>query len=119
MITFANRWRSIGAWLLLSLAGILLLGRQDYLAQRDRFLQGASIAHRMLSQKAVQHEAVLETLAALSHPPAPERLLPSLRPAQAELLGLGWRSPQGWQGSQPAPAGLDEAVARAAARAQL
>lgn len=116
MITSANRWRSIGAWLLLSLAGILLLGRQDYLAQRDRFLQGASIAHRMLSQKAVQHEAVLETLAALSHPPAPERLLPSLRPAQAELLGLGWRPPQGWQGSQPAPAGLDEAVARAAAR---
>jgi len=109
------RWRSVGAWLLLSLAGIAVLARQDYLSQRDRFLQGASIAHRMLSQKAVQHEAVLDTLAALSHPPAPERLLPSLQPALAELLALGWRSPQGWQGSQAAPAGLDGAVARAAA----
>ena len=35
----------------------------------------------MLSQKTVQHEAVLATLSALSHPPAPERLFPSLRPA--------------------------------------
>lgn len=105
--------RGIVAWLLLSLAGIVLLGRYEYQSQRDHFLQGASIAHRMLSQKAVQHEAVLETLGALSHPPTPERLLPSLRPALAELLGLGWPSPQGWQGSQPAPAGLEHAVERA------
>jgi len=109
------RWRSVGAWLLLSLAGIAVLGRLDYGAQRDRFLQGASIAHRMLSQKAVQHEAVLDTLAALSHPPAPDRLLPSLQPAMYELLALGWRAPQGWQGSAPPPAGFDAALARAAA----
>ncbi|WP_235816845.1 sensor histidine kinase [Bordetella ansorpii] len=109
------RWRTVGAWLLLSLAGIAALGRQDYLAQRDRFLQGASIAHRMLSQKAVQHEAVLDTLAALSHPPMPQRLLPSLQPALGEIVALGWRSPQGWQGSQPPPADLDAAIARASA----
>ena len=44
----------------------------------------------MLSQKTVQHEAVLATLAALSHPPAPERLYPSLRPSLPQLLG--WAS---------------------------
>ncbi|MFJ1300850.1 sensor histidine kinase [Pseudomonadota bacterium AL_CKDN230030165-1A_HGKHYDSX7] len=110
------RWRTVGAWVLLGLAGMVWLARQDYIAQRDRFAQGASIAHRLLSQKAVQHEAVLATLAALSHPPAPERLLPSLRPALAELLALGWLSPQGWQGSEPEPAGLAQAVAQARAR---
>ena len=110
------RWRTACAWLLLCLAGIVWLARQDYIAQRDRFVQGASIAHRLLSQKAVQHEAVLATLAALSHPPAPDRLLPSLRPALAELLALGWLSPQGWQGSEPAPAGLAQAVAQARTR---
>ncbi|WP_244193921.1 sensor histidine kinase [Bordetella genomosp. 12] len=113
MITPSLLWRSLAAWLLLSVAGIVLLGRYDYLSQRDRFLQGASIAHRMLSQKAVQHEAVLETLGALSHPPTPERLLPGLRPALTELLGLGWLSAQGWQGSQPAPPQLQQAVERA------
>lgn len=89
------------------------LGRQEYQAERDRFLQGASIAHRMLSQKAVQHEAVLDTLSALSHPPAPARLLPGLQPAMGELQALGWQSPQGWQGSQPEPAGFAAALARA------
>ena len=44
----------------------------------------------MLSQKTVQHEAVLATLAALSHPPAPERLYPSLRLSLPQLLG--WAS---------------------------
>ncbi|OZI45835.1 sensor histidine kinase [Bordetella genomosp. 5] len=110
------RWRTAGAWALLCLAGILWLARQDYVAQRDRFAQGASIAHRLLSQKAVQHEAVLATLAALSHPPAPDRLLPSLQPALAELLALGWLSPQGWQGSEPEPEGLRQALAQARTR---
>ena len=56
----------------------------------------------MLSQKTVQHEAVLATLAALSHPPAPERSVPRLSPPQ--LLGqLRDLRPAG---SLPPPAGL-------------
>ena len=68
----------------------------------------------MLSQKTVQHEAVLATLAALSHPPAPERLYPSLRPSLPQLLGLGQLRDGAWAGSLPPPAGLDAAVARRA-----
>ena len=68
----------------------------------------------MLSQKTVQHEAVLATLAALSHPPAPERLYPSLRPSLPQLLG--WAScATAPAGSLPPPAGLDAAVAQARA----
>ena len=70
----------------------------------------------MLSQKTVQHEAVLATLAALSHPPAPERLYPSLRPSLPQLLGLGQLRDGAWAGSLPPPAGLDAAVARAQGR---
>ena len=70
----------------------------------------------MLSQKTVQHEAVLATLAALSHPPAPERLYPSLRPSLPQLLGLGQLRDGAWAGSLPPPAGLDAAVAQARAQ---
>ncbi|WYX25426.1 hypothetical protein WJ969_06450 [Achromobacter xylosoxidans] len=57
------------------------------------------MAQRMLSQKTVQHEAVLATLAALSHPPAPERLFPSLRPAMPQLRALGYLPDGAWAGS--------------------
>lgn len=67
----------------------------------------------MLSQKTVQHEAVLATLAALSHPPAPERLFPSLRPAMPQLRALGYLPDGAWAGSAPEPPGLRAAVAQA------
>ena len=70
----------------------------------------------MLSQKTVQHEAVLATLAALSHPPAPERLYPSLRPSLPQLLGLGQLRDGAWAGSLPPPAGLTPPWRRRARR---
>ena len=106
------------AWLLLLILGVAGIGLQDYAAQRDRFVQDTSIAHRMLSQKAVQHEAVLATLAALSHPPAPERLFPSLQPALPQLQAVGRLDAGQWRGSAPPPAGLAEAVGRAAQAGQ-
>src|SRR5690606_38385836 len=77
--------------------------------------QDTSIVHRMLSQKAVQHEAVLATLAALSHPPAPERLFPSLQPALPQLQAVGHSDGAHWRGSAAPPAGLAGAIARARA----
>lgn len=108
-----SRTRALLCWLILFCLGAAWIARQEYVDQYDRFFQSTSIAQRMLSQKTVQHEAVLATLAALSHPPAPERLYPSLQPALPQLLGLGYLADGAWAGSLAAPAGLSAAVERA------
>lgn len=107
------RHRALLYWLVLFCLGALWIGRQHYVDQYDRFFQDTSVAQRMLSQKTVQHEAVLATLAALSHPPAPERLFPSLRPAMPQLQALGYLPDGAWAGSAPEPPGLRAAVAQA------
>nr|WP_315846528.1 ATP-binding protein [uncultured Achromobacter sp.] len=108
-----SRTRALFCWLILFCLGAAWIARQEYVDQYDRFFQSTSIAQRMLSQKTVQHEAVLATLAALSHPPAPERLYPSLQPALPQLLGLGYLADGAWAGSLAAPPGLSAAVERA------
>ncbi|PND35121.1 sensor histidine kinase [Achromobacter pulmonis] len=108
-----SRSGALLCWLVLFCLGAVWIGRQEYTDQHERFLQNTSVAQRMLSQKTVQHEAVLATLAALSHPPAPERLYPSLQPAMPQLLGLGHLHDGVWRGSMAAPDGLPEAIGRA------
>ena len=108
-----SRSGALLCWLVLFCLGAVWIGRQEYTDQHERFLQNTSVAQRMLSQKTVQHEAVLATLAALSHPPAPERLYPSLQPAMPQLLGLGHLHDGVWRGSMAAPDGLSEAIGRA------
>jgi signal transduction histidine kinase len=91
-------------WLVLFCPVAAWIGWQDYVDRYERFFQDTSIAQRMLSQKTVQHEAVLATLGALSHSPIPERLLPSLQPSMPQLLGLGNLRERTWAGStSPAP----------------
>ena len=46
-------------WLILFCPGAAWIGWQDGVANYERFFQDTSIAQRMLSQKTVQHEAVL------------------------------------------------------------
>ena len=108
-----SRTCALFCWLILFCLGAAWIARQEYVDQYDRFFQSTSIAQRMLSQKTVQHEAVLATLAALSHPPAPERLYPSLQPALPQLLGLGYLADGAWAGSLAAPPGLSDALERA------
>ena len=68
-------WRRSAPWLLgwaaVVLAGSIALVRVDIAQRRDAFLNDARTAHRLLSQRAVQHEAILATLALLS--PDPQR----------------------------------------------
>lgn len=71
------------AWGIVALAGALLLARMELSKLRDAFETDARIAHRLLSQKTAQHDAVLSTLALLR--PAdenarPEQRLPSVYP---------------------------------------
>lgn len=53
------------AWAVLTLVGSIAIVRIDIAQRRDSFLTDARIAHRLLSQRAVQHEAILATLALL------------------------------------------------------
>ncbi len=73
----------LAAWALLTAVGGALLARNELAHQRDLFETDARIAHRLLSQRVVQHDAVLATLALLQ--PAAgtghaEQRLPSLYP---------------------------------------
>lgn len=52
-------------WLALSALGGVLLARIELTQLREAFETDARISHRLLSQRAVQHEAVLATLALL------------------------------------------------------
>ena len=52
-------------WLALSAMGCVLLARTELVQLREAFETDARISHRLLSQRAVQHEAVLATLALL------------------------------------------------------
>ncbi|MDE3736694.1 MULTISPECIES: sensor histidine kinase [Pseudomonas] len=100
-------------WLVLFCPVAAWIGWQDYADRYERFFQDTSIVQRMLSQKTVQHEAVLETLAALSHAPIPERLLPSLQASMPQLLGLGHLRDGGWAGSTALPPALPAALEEA------
>ena len=81
-------WR----WTLASLvlAWVMALGivRIDLSRQRELFETDARIAHRLLSQRAVQHDAILATLALLqtADASAPERRLTALYPQVLQVL---------------------------------
>ena len=70
-------------WLALTIAGCFALARMELSRLRDAFETDARIAHRLLSQRVVQHDAILATLALLQ--PAggvtgAEQRLPALYP---------------------------------------
>ena len=78
----------IAAGLLLSVLGALALARLELSRLREAFETDARIAHRLLSQRVVQHDAVLATLALLQpgvQGDAPEQRLMSLYP---QILGV-------------------------------
>jgi hypothetical protein len=88
-----RRWRQripgLLLWLAGSLVGALVIVRLDIAQRRAQFLAEAQIAHRLLSQRAAQHDAILQTLVLLSaprpaEPPAPRGNLSS--PAKPDLL---------------------------------
>ena len=79
------------AWALGTLLGGALVTRAELGKLQDAFDTDARIVHRLLSQQAVQHDAILQTLALLHNPDAddnPEQRLPSVYP---QILSV-WRS---------------------------
>lgn len=71
-------------WLMITLAGVVALARLELAQLQDSFETNGRIMHRLLSQRVVQHEAILATLALLQPGPdgpldvTPEQRLPAL-----------------------------------------
>ena len=84
------------------LAGALAIVRVDIAQRRDAFQTDARIAHRLLSQRAVQHDAILATLTllgpALDKANRPEQHLSA---AQPQVLAV-WRRDPGQAWADPA-----------------
>ena len=82
----------------LACAGAAFIARADLAERRAAFETDARIAHRLLSQRVVQHDAILATLALLQPgggaEAAPEQRLPSVYPQVLRVLrrdaGAAW-----------------------------
>ncbi|MDH5539996.1 MAG: ATP-binding protein [Rhizobacter sp.] len=115
-------WRRSIPWLLgwaaLALAGALVIVRVDIAQRRDAFETSARIAHRLLSQRAVQHDAILATLELLSPAMAradrPELRLPAVHPQVLAVLRRDGDAP--WPDN---PLRVAEARSRETQRAAL
>jgi len=122
----------IVAWCALAALGGVALARHELASQREAFEADARIAHRLLSQRAVQQDAVLATLALLQpagntgnaggkDPTAqPEQRLSSVYP---QILEVQRRGPgEAWPIDVPAARAAlaeAEAVSRQAGRVAL
>lgn len=99
-------------WTALLLAGGFVIVRMDIAERREAFQADARIAHRLLSQRMVQHDAIVETLVLLGpssavDPQGAERRLGAIYP---QLLAVHRRRPDGgWP---------DEALREAEARSR-
>ena len=89
------------AWLVLGAAGCVWLAQQRLQQLHDSFDTDARIAHRVLSQRMVQHEAILATLVLLqpesrATEPAPWSALTRPYPQVREVLRHPVTIPEGW-----------------------
>ncbi len=118
MLDWMRRYRLwIAAGLVASVLGAAALARQHLAQLRDAFETDARIAHRLLSQRVVQHDAVLATLALLqpqAEASAPEQRLTALYP---QILGVQRRDRDAtWSAERLAAA---ETLSRAVRRPAL
>jgi signal transduction histidine kinase len=99
-MSMLSRYRApLALWLALTAAGCVLLARTELGHLREAFETDARIAHRLLSQRVVQHDAILATLALLqpqgtAGAGSAEQRLPALYPqilsVQRRDAGAAW-----------------------------
>jgi len=80
------------AWIALSLLSGVFIARNELARQQDTFDTNARIVHRLLSQRVVQHDAILATLALLhggNTADRPEQRLPALYAQIASAMHRG------------------------------
>jgi C4-dicarboxylate-specific signal transduction histidine kinase len=73
------------AWVVLSTIGAVLLAREQLSQLRNTFDTDARIVHRLLSQRVVQHDALLSSMALLQPPAGGEQRLSSVYPQILEV----------------------------------
>jgi len=117
------RWSAglLAAGLLIAAAGAGLIVRNDLADRRAAFETDGRIAHRLLSQRAAQHDAVLATLSLLQ-PPAAEAAERRLPAVVGPVLQVLRRNAEGrWPGDDAQRDALDvaERESRALQRAVL
>ena len=109
-----QKWVWLLAWCALTVLGGAVLARLALTQLREAFETDARIAHRLLSQRVVQHDAVMATLALLQAPrdaadQAPEQRLSAVYP---QILAVQRRDP----GHAWPQGGLGEAEAQSRQR---
>lgn len=115
-----GRWLA-GAWAL-TLGGMAVLAWLEFGRLREAFDTDARIVHRLLSQRAVEHDAILATLTLLQpasqRPGAePEQRLPAL---YAQILAVQRRNPgDRWPEPDAAALAAAEVTSRSNRRAAL
>ncbi|MDP3085312.1 MAG: ATP-binding protein [Rubrivivax sp.] len=78
------------AWMVASVALGTVVVRADIAARREAFQSDARTAHRLLSQRAAQHDAILATLVLLDPAPADEHPSTRLPALYSQVLKV-WR----------------------------
>lgn len=117
MLSHLRRWLPwLCLWLVLTAAGAAVIAHQALQRRQDAFETDARIAHRVLSQRVAQHDAMLDALALLQPAAgdAPEQRLPAVYPQLLRVLRSDAARP--WP-ADPALSGALSA-AEAASRAQ-
>ena len=119
------RWAWPLAGVVLAIAGGSWLVAAEVATQRARFDTDARIAHRLLSQQAVQHDAMLAMLVLLQPTggevgPGPEQRLPALVPQVLQVLrrGPGQAWPADWAAAEAESARTQRAALAASDLAQ-
>lgn len=126
-----NEWssprRRAAAWaaaLGLAVAGAAWIAQAELQARREAFETDARIAHRVLSQRVVQHDAILATLALLDAPgagaaaaPAELKRLAALYPQLLQVVRHDALAP--WPAAEASALAAAEATSRREGRAAL
>lgn len=115
------RWILLAVGTALALAGATWIADADLDARRAAFETDARIVHRLLSQRVVQHDAILDTLAILqpgsTSETAPEQRLPAIYPQVLRVLRQDAATP--WPAAEAAALQAGAEASRTAGRAAL
>lgn len=111
-----RRFAGLFLWALAAGAGALWLAHARLQRLQADFETDARIVHRLLSQRVVQHDAVLATLALLQPPSAPagkDATLPRLPSVYPQILSVLQRpAGGGWPAALQGPLAAAEAASR-------